>query len=470
MNVSLASHATGAAHAASGKPGKGGDPLADFMALLGQLGITVEPDGTLAAATTTPTGSEDIAAKILAKLGKKGSDKPSADMLKLPAEAAGEEGDDGSAPADSDPESKLAALLASLDQPVAEPGRIPEKLDIAGLLSAIRAMAAGEVKSATDNGKPSEEANSVAPAISRPAASIASLLARTTRDSKGAPTPGAVQSAFVQLEKLVAGPQSEPETDTTATAANEDTVGPKQEQPDAAKAKLGELLARLTVPSKPGAAQAQPQLPQTAASHAARPVTDPQMAAIAQAIQQAAGGDRSKDDAGDQTSPNQGAIGTTFAIGSTPVAATPSGDVRTDALPDTMNHHLDLARDSEWLDTLARDITRAAHSDTHLRFNLSPEHLGNLKVELLNGANGTSVKLTTETEVARAILVDAQPRLVAEARAQGLRISETHVDLNGQGQGQRNMAETPVVIRTSNAAAIAEVERDMPAGSGERYA
>jgi hypothetical protein len=30
------------------------------------------------------------------------------------------------------------------------------------------------------------------------------------------------------------------------------------------------------------------------------------------------------------------------------------------------------------------------------------------------------------------VLADAQPRLLAEARAQGLRISEAHVDLGGQ--------------------------------------
>ena len=135
-------------------------------------------------------------------------------------------------------------------------------------------------------------------------------------------------------------------------------------------------------------------------------------------------------------------------------------------------HHLNLVKDSEWLDSLAKDITRAAQSDTHLRFQLNPEHLGSLKVEVLNGANGTSVKLTADTEAARAILVDAQPRLVAEARAQGLRISEAQVNLSSQGGqgGQRHTGEASLVVRTSAAAAIAEVEQDAPGGSGERYA
>jgi len=40
---------------------------------------------------------------------------------------------------------------------------------------------------------------------------------------------------------------------------------------------------------------------------------------------------------------------------------------------------------------------------------------------------------------------------------------------SGQG-GQRHPGEAPLVVRTSAAAAIAEVEQDAPGGSGERYA
>ena len=147
-----------------------------------------------------------------------------------------------------------------------------------------------------------------------------------------------------------------------------------------------------------------------------------------------------------------------------PASATPSNSET------LVKHHLDLARDSEWLDTLARDIARAAQHDSHLRFQLNPEHLGSLKVELINSAQGTSVKLTADTEAARAILTDAQPRLVAEARAQGLRISEATVDLGGQGSQQRQNAEQVVMIRTPVSPLAAEVEQDKPAVSGERYA
>jgi flagellar hook-length control protein FliK len=87
-----------------------------------------------------------------------------------------------------------------------------------------------------------------------------------------------------------------------------------------------------------------------------------------------------------------------------------------------------------------------------LRFRLNPETLGTLNVELSQGAQGASVRLTAETEAARAIIAEAQPRLIAEARAQGVRIAEAHVDLGGgggaSGQSRRHGEETPTFVRT----------------------
>jgi len=105
-----------------------------------------------------------------------------------------------------------------------------------------------------------------------------------------------------------------------------------------------------------------------------------------------------------------------------------------------LTHHLDLARDGAWLDRLAHDIAASAGASDHLRFSLAPEHLGRLEVALAQTAGGTAIRLTTETEQAHRIVAEAQPMLVAEARAQGLTVSETSVDLAGRGgaggQGQ----------------------------------
>jgi flagellar hook-length control protein FliK len=109
-------------------------------------------------------------------------------------------------------------------------------------------------------------------------------------------------------------------------------------------------------------------------------------------------------------------------------------------------HQLDLASDGAWLDQLARDIAGAGEEGAPLRFRLNPEMLGSLRVEIRQEQAGAAVRLTAETEAARAIIADAQPRLVAEARAQGVRITETHVDLGGgQGSGdsRRQQSASP---------------------------
>lgn len=141
-----------------------------------------------------------------------------------------------------------------------------------------------------------------------------------------------------------------------------------------------------------------------------------------------------------------------------------------------VERQLDLTRDSEWLDQLARDIAGAGERDGPMRFRLHPQTLGHLRVELSQNDLGTSVRLTADTEAARAILVDAQPRLMAEARAQGVRIAESHVDLAGSSErgttdSRRQDAERPnVIIRTARAAAEEKEASDARRGESERYA
>ena len=142
-----------------------------------------------------------------------------------------------------------------------------------------------------------------------------------------------------------------------------------------------------------------------------------------------------------------------------------------------IERRLDLAQDAEWLDQLARDIAGAGERDGPMRFRLHPQTLGHLRVELTQSDVGTSVRLTADTEAARAILVDAQPRLLAEARAQGVRIAESHVDLAGSGErgaadSRRQDGErTPVIIRTAGGvAAEAEASDETRRSDSERYA
>lgn len=120
-----------------------------------------------------------------------------------------------------------------------------------------------------------------------------------------------------------------------------------------------------------------------------------------------------------------------------------------------VEHQLDLAHESRWLDQLAKDIARAGSADGHLRFKLNPENLGSLHVEMSHGHAGASVRLIADTEAARAMLADAQPRLIAEARAQGVRIAETHVDLGSGGFGHGH--------------SMADQQREQRGTQGEAY-
>ena len=159
----------------------------------------------------------------------------------------------------------------------------------------------------------------------------------------------------------------------------------------------------------------------------------------------------------------------------------PSADVtvqpRETAAAPAPDRTLDLTHDSAWLDRLAHDIAQTAGNDGTIRFRLHPQTLGHLSVELSQGDRGTSVRLTADTEQARAILADAQPRLAAEARAQGVRIAETHVDLSGsdrQASGdprrQDDARQTPL-IRTARDAAAGEDAPERPGRAGsDRYA
>ncbi|MGQ0659382.1 flagellar hook-length control protein FliK [Sphingosinicella sp.] len=126
-----------------------------------------------------------------------------------------------------------------------------------------------------------------------------------------------------------------------------------------------------------------------------------------------------------------------------PVAA-PAANAAPAVADLVVERQLDLANDNQWLDRLARDIARAGATDEPLRFRLHPQTLGTLQVELSQGERGATVRLTVETEAARNLLIDAQPRLAAEARAQGVRLAGTEVDLGTatqQGGDPRRNAE-----------------------------
>ena len=176
------------------------------------------------------------------------------------------------------------------------------------------------------------------------------------------------------------------------------------------------------------------------------------------------------------TQPNPATF-TTVSV--TPQAVSPATAPAQSAVPDVAQliaeKQLDLVNDNQWLDRLARDIARTGAGDEPLRFRLHPQTLGHLQVELTQSERGATVRLTVETEAARNILVDAQPRLAAEARAQGVRLAGTEVDLGAAGQqsgdARRNAEERPQdIVRVVSGNQSASTSSAPAEGRSDRYA
>lgn len=103
--------------------------------------------------------------------------------------------------------------------------------------------------------------------------------------------------------------------------------------------------------------------------------------------------------------------------------------------------HLNLVRDTLWLDQLATDIISASDTTDRISFRLKPAHLGQLDVDLLSSNAGLTVNIAASTEEAGKIVAAAQSSLVESLQAQGIRVADTHItsgnDTTQYGQPQR---------------------------------
>jgi flagellar hook-length control protein FliK len=133
-----------------------------------------------------------------------------------------------------------------------------------------------------------------------------------------------------------------------------------------------------------------------------------------------------------------------------PITPAPTAD----PLRFVVERQLDLARDSRWLDALARDIVAVAETPDRLSFRLSPPQLGRLDVDLSASDSGLAVRMNTSTEAAAQIVAAAQPRLIDELRSQGVRVAEAQVSTGGggsHGQGQQQQREADQLIEFARA-------------------
>ncbi|WP_373475032.1 flagellar hook-length control protein FliK [Sphingorhabdus sp.] len=129
----------------------------------------------------------------------------------------------------------------------------------------------------------------------------------------------------------------------------------------------------------------------------------------------------------------------------TPTAAAPSTlTAPLFATPDVFStQQLDLARDTQWIEQLTREIVSVAGQDGKLRFGLAPDGLGQLEVMVETQQDGVNIQFQTSTENAAKIIAAEQPKLLEELRQSGVRVTNSDLMAGHQMQGQRDQSRNP---------------------------
>jgi len=267
-----------------------------------------------------------------------------------------------------------------------------------------------------------------APEPTQPTAQIITLQPKVAQTAPEAPQPArpdvpeapkdaAKQAAFAAVAQLMAAPQQKAAADTPVALALPTDAEPTEATPPAANDT--QPPAPTNLPAKT-VKTARRDLPTEATTPVReRSTADDRRDALpvrlklvtAHTPQQAA----------------DTALRTTTALSDPAPAALPPTDT-------AIARTLSVAQDGQWLDSLTKDIAATA-SGTTLQFRLDPAHLGSLTVQIEHGSDGATVRLHSDNAETRTMLTDAQPRLAAEARAQGLTLKETSV--GGQPNDQR---------------------------------
>lgn len=111
---------------------------------------------------------------------------------------------------------------------------------------------------------------------------------------------------------------------------------------------------------------------------------------------------------------------------SMPVASAPAGVALGVALSDRV---IDMGVGGQWIDDVAREISRLAASDGSASFRMSPPHLGAMRIDVRAVEDaGANIKMTVETDSALNALRAGADLLSGEARHSGLRIANLSIE------------------------------------------
>jgi flagellar hook-length control protein FliK len=126
-------------------------------------------------------------------------------------------------------------------------------------------------------------------------------------------------------------------------------------------------------------------------------------------------------------------------------------------------------RRHEWMGAMIDRIEtmRDASNTGDTRIRLAPAALGQVDISIRHEGDRIHVHFATETQAARQLLTDAQPRLNELAEARGVKLGQTTVDSGtaGSGQQQNTATRQPVPLRSASA-----VTADVAADTDQRIA
>lgn len=267
-----------------------------------------------------------------------------------------------------------------------------------------------------------------------------------TAQTLAAPVPAALETLAAPAQTAPAAepvpvePASAPSSASAAMSVR--VVVPSAPEPQTA-------AAAATVPADPEQPTVQPSLPRALAA-AAQPApiriapSGSEPAALAQPLPTTASLFAAQIE--QAASPRRSPSGAFDAI------ALAAGETRTSAAApvtmaaETQHAPLDMRR-QEWTGRMIEVIEslRDAGPVRETRLSLIPEALGRIDVTVRHDGDRIHVHITAETQAARQLIADAQPRLAEIAEQRGIKLGQTSVDSNGAGAGsgqQRDPART----------------------------
>ncbi|MES2986718.1 MAG: flagellar hook-length control protein FliK [Pseudomonadota bacterium] len=138
-------------------------------------------------------------------------------------------------------------------------------------------------------------------------------------------------------------------------------------------------------------------------------------------------------------------------------APSPAALQQVAATPEAHQGALDMRR-QEWMGKMVETIEamREAGPIKETRITLMPDALGKVDILVRQDGEGVHVHFSTETQAARQILTEAQPRLNELAEQRGIRLGQTSVDSQSagaqSGQRQNDARQTPSAPASARAA------------------